>query len=277
MATVPVRVPVTKPLLRMGTPKPLPPDPRAYETFRVTQKFGSLDGFFQGQAHGAVDIGNFRCGDPAIAPITGLLRRTKDGAGALGVVIQSTVEPSVSWELWHLNGYAGPSSGLVTAGTQIGVVGRTGLGDVCHMHIEYKLNGVKQDPEPYLFGTPLVIGEDEMISCHPVREQWDIPAGTQFYTDGPEQGQPKVFSTAERRWSNGETEDGLWRRVEYGPEELWIRRADLVPRAGTRNPATGYGSASMGSTEAQVKTRERAAADAVLEPAKAAASRYGAS
>jgi hypothetical protein len=276
MSTVPVRLPVTKPLLRMGTPKPMPPDPRAYETFRVTQQFGSLDGYFPGQVHGATDIGNFRCGDPAVAPINGTLRRVKDSAGALGVVITSTIEPSVTWELWHLDGYTGPSTGFMVAGTQVGIVGKTGLGAVCHMHIECKISGRKIDPEPYLFGTPLVVGEDDVVICKPVREQWDVPTGTVFYVQGPEQGIPKSFTSPERLWSNGETLDGLWRRVEYTDEELWLRRSDIVPRAGTRNPRTGYGSAAMGITETQAKARELNAADKVLEAAKAAAKTFGA-
>jgi hypothetical protein len=277
MSTVPVRLPVTKPLLRMGTPKPLPPDPRAYETFRVTQKFGSLDGFFPGQVHGALDIGNFRCGDPAVTPIAGTVARVRDSAGALGIVIRSSVEPSVTYELWHLNGYTGPSTGFAPSGTQIGIVGRTGLGDVCHMHIELKVLGVKRDPEPYFFGTPLVIGqEDTMPRLRPVREQWDIPAGTPFWLDGPEQGIPKSFTSPERRWSISESVDSLWRTIEYDSEVLWVKRVDIVPRAGTRNPRTGYGTPSLGLTETQAKARELNAADKVLEAAKAAAKTYGA-
>jgi hypothetical protein len=182
VTTVPVRSPVTKPLLRAGTAKPVPPDPRAYDTFRVTQQFGSLDGFFEGKTHGAVDVGNFRCGDVVVAPITGILRRVQDNAtalgaatNALGVVIASTVAPSVTFELWHLNGYAGPSSGLVTAGTQVGVVGRTGLGNVCHLHIECKFSGRKVDPEPYLFGTPLVVGEEDDMA---------LPTDAGYFVEG---------------------------------------------------------------------------------------------
>jgi hypothetical protein len=32
---------------------------------------------------------------------------------------------------------------------------------VCHLHIECKFSGRKVDPEPYLFGTPLTVGEED--------------------------------------------------------------------------------------------------------------------
>jgi hypothetical protein len=208
VTTVPVRSPVTKPLLRAGTSKPVPPDPRAYDTFRVTQQFGSLDGFFPGQVHGAVDIGNFRCGDPVVAPISGMLTRVRDDAtasgaatDALGVRILSTVAPAVSFELWHLNGYAGPSSGFVAAGTQVGVVGRTGLGNVCHLHIECKFSGRKVDPEPYLFGTPLVVGEEDDMA---------LPTEAGYFVEGTVGGpgvnlRVKAETTEGARLTTGET------------------------------------------------------------------------
>jgi hypothetical protein len=191
----------------MGTAKPVPPDPRAYDTFRVTQQFGSLDGFFPGQVHGAVDIGNFRCGDPVVAPISGMLTRVKDDAtasgaatDALGVRIISTVAPAVVWELWHLNGYAGPVSGFVAAGTQVGVVGRTGLGNVCHVHIECKISGRKVDPEPYLFGTPLVVGEEDDMA---------LPTDAGYFVEGTVAAGVNLRVTAEStdgaRTTTGET------------------------------------------------------------------------
>ena len=116
-----------------------------------------------------------------------------------------------------------------------------------------------------------------MVVCKPAREQWSIPAGTPFWTEGPEMGPSKSFTAPERRWSNGETSDGAFRRIEYGDEELWLKRADIVSVPGTRNPASGYGSPSMGATASQVKQAQGVAADKVLEAAKAAAKTYGAS
>jgi hypothetical protein len=91
-------------------------------------------------------------------------------------------------------------------------------------------------------------GEDEMPTfTRPVRQKWAIPAGTEFYTGGPELGQRKFFTANVELWSNGETVDGNWRRFEYGDEELWLRRAGLTPLHGTRNPATGFGAPTLGS------------------------------
>ena len=90
-------------------------------------------------------------------------------------------------------------------------------------------------------------------------------------------GPAKIFTTAEKRWSNGETTDGVYRRIEYGEEELWLERSTITPIAGTRNPATGYGTPIMGATPGEVRAAQTVAADKVLEAAKAAAKPYGAS
>lgn len=137
--------------------------------FRVTQGFGSLDGYFKGQAHGAVDIGNTRCGDPVVAMQAGILRRMTDGAKAAGLAATDALGAAIdhgngiSTEYWHLDGYAGPASGRVEQGQQIGVVGDTGIGAVCHLHVEAKRNGVRFDPEPLMFGGSVSIEmEDDM-------------------------------------------------------------------------------------------------------------------
>lgn len=187
MSIIRFRSPVTKPLLRAGTPKPAPPDPRAYDTFRVTQQFGTPDSFYaeldirEGRTprtHGATDVGNYRCGEPVVAMAAGTVRRVRDNAtalgapsDALGVVIDHG--GGITSEYWHLDRYAGPSSGPVAQGQQIGVVGRTGLGNVCHLHVEVKRNGVKLDPEPLMFGGSLTV-EDDM----------QLPSGAGYLASG---------------------------------------------------------------------------------------------
>ncbi len=88
---------------------------------------------------------------------------------------------------------------------------------------------------------PALYGEDMAVFTRPVREKWKIPSGTEFYTGGPAMGEQKWFTAAVELWSNGESTDGLWRRCEYGVEELWLRRKSMTAISGTRNPATGYG------------------------------------
>ena len=92
----------------------------------------------------------------------------------------------------------------------------------------------------------LLYETDMPILTRPVREKWRIPAGTEFYTGGPEQGDRKLFTAEVELWSNGETLDGAWRRIEYGSEELYLRRKAMTPIPGTRNPATGYGAPVIG-------------------------------
>jgi hypothetical protein len=168
MANIGFRSPVKVQLLRFGASKPLPPNPRAHDTFRVTTRFldpdtlGRRDAAGNVLRHNAIDIGNFRCGDPVIAMAGGVARRTHDDAkahgaanDALGIVIDHG--DGVVTEYWHLSSFAVADRVKVRRGQQIGFVGNTGLGGACHCHVELKLNGVQTDPEPHMFGQALSI------------------------------------------------------------------------------------------------------------------------
>lgn len=162
------RAPVTLPLLRAGTPKPAPPDPRAYESFRVTQRFGDRDHFYaDGRSHNATDVGNYRCGEPVVAMAAGIAYHVTDNATALGAKtnalgIAIDHGQGVRSEYWHLDSRSVYNGQAVNAGFLIGTVGRTGLGDVCHLHLEVKVNGVRIDPEPLMFGGSLM--EDTVLA-----------------------------------------------------------------------------------------------------------------
>ncbi|MGZ8512637.1 MAG: peptidoglycan DD-metalloendopeptidase family protein [Candidatus Limnocylindria bacterium] len=162
MAKIAFRSPVTVPLLRFGTPKPLPPDPRAFETFRVTKRSRDPDPGGPGGKHLAVDIGNFRCGDPIVAMAPGKAHRAHDEAkadgapsNALGIRIDHG--SGVVTEYWHFDAFLVRDVATVSAGDPIGVVGTTGNVDGCHCHIELKVKTARQDPEPFLFGKTLTV------------------------------------------------------------------------------------------------------------------------
>ena len=91
----------------------------------------------------------------------------------------------------------------------------------------------------------LLYGDDMAVLTRPVRELWKIPSGSDFWTGGPALGEQKWFTANVELWSNGETLDGLWRRIEYGDEELWMLRAGKTPVPGSRNPATGFGTPTL--------------------------------
>jgi hypothetical protein len=161
------RSPVRVPLLRFGTSKPTPPDPRAYDTFRVTQRFDDPDSINPSVKHRAVDIGNFRCGDTLVAMAPGVAYRVKDNAmaargapsDALGIRIDHGY--GVLSEIWHMSQWLVENGSHVNAGQTIGSVGATGLGSVCHAHVEIKINGVRIDPEPMMFGSSLTIDSED--------------------------------------------------------------------------------------------------------------------
>jgi len=150
---------------RRPTTKPVHPAnwqrPAGNTDFRVTQDYDSLDGYYQGTPHRAVDLGNFRCGDDVVAMAAGTLRRTSDSAGALGAIIEHG--GGISTEYWHLDGYVLPASGKIASGQKFGVVGDTGLGGVCHLHVEAKRDGVRFDPEPLIFGGSVDTEDGDMV------------------------------------------------------------------------------------------------------------------
>lgn len=245
--------------------------------YRITADYRSTD-LINGGLHRAVDVGNFRQGDPVYAPADCTAIALRHFDGALGVLFLA--EQEHAWELWHLGSVLVSFQGTeVLQGQRVGTTGNTGRQPMPdHTHIELERQGVRIDPESYLLGAdfPYFARGDQVPRLRPVREQWNIPSGTPFWLDGPEQGERKVFITPETRWSNSESTDTLWRLIEYGDEVLWVQRSGLTPVKGSRNPSSGYGSPALGITEATARSRETKAADVVLEAAKAAAGKYGA-
>lgn len=165
------RSPVNRPLHRQGHARQSGQD----FDFRVTQRFGDPDFYWSkidpakaALGHRASDIGNWRCGDPIVAMASGTARRLRDNASrigppgtsdALGVRIDHG--SGVATEYWHLASYSVPDGSRIAAGQEIGRLGATGLGAVCHTHIEMKVNGQRVDPEPHMFGASWPLDEED--------------------------------------------------------------------------------------------------------------------
>lgn len=169
MAVMHFRSPVELPLLRKGTPKPAPPDERAYASFRVTQRFDDRDFYYNdGRLHRATDIGNYGCNQWIVAMADGVAYRVRDNATALGASsdalgVRIDHGRGITTEYWHLNRQDVGNGQPIKAGQRIGIHGSTGLGSVCHCHIEAKRNGERIDPEPLMFGGFLVVPEDDDV------------------------------------------------------------------------------------------------------------------
>lgn len=137
--------------------------PNGRPAFRITQRFNDINPAFPTLgAHRATDLGNFYCGEAVYAVYSGKAQTIgPDQYGALGIIIDHGWGLSV---YWHLNAFTIPRGDAVPVGwgQQIGIVGKTGLGAVCHLHFEIKVNGVRIDPEPYLLGAPLVLEDSDV-------------------------------------------------------------------------------------------------------------------
>lgn len=123
--------------------------------YRVTADFDDPD-ILNGGMHKAVDVGNFRRGHTIKAPAKCRAKGLKHTDGALGVVFD--LGGKVTLELWHLDKVLVPYTSYVDVswGQAVGATGATGAtlpnGQPmpAHTHIEFKIDGVKQDPLPYL-------------------------------------------------------------------------------------------------------------------------------
>lgn len=116
--------------------------------FRVTQRFADTDRYFGGP-HGALDLGNFNCGDVLLSSIAGRVVNKRDIYGALICEIMADSGDVVGYG--HLRAYGKTTGYLVGEGVIVGYVGDTGLGGVCHCHFYHRLpNGRLTDPWPEL-------------------------------------------------------------------------------------------------------------------------------
>lgn len=168
MPTLTFRSPVTRALHPKEWDRP-----EGNTDFRVTQQFDDPDFYWSGidpvkaaLGHRATDIGQGFCGGLIVAMQAGRFTRLRDNATALGAptnALGGRIDHGfgITTEYWHLDGWIAADGALVIPGQPIGFLGKTGLGMVCHCHIEAKRNGVRFDPEPLMFGGSVEAGEDE--------------------------------------------------------------------------------------------------------------------
>lgn len=137
--------------------------PAGSRDYRITTTFDGVD-LINGGTHQAIDLGNFRQGDPVRAPIACQVRGYRHWDGALGVGMRL----GGPWvlELWHLDRVDCPLDRWtqVPAGTILGVTGDSGRVFGAHTHAELERLGVRVDPAAYFLGlaTLTIDLEDDM-------------------------------------------------------------------------------------------------------------------
>lgn len=288
MTTLTFRRPTSEPLHRETWIRPA--SGAEADDFRITQQFDDLDSYWSNvdpakaaQKHHATDIGNARCGYPLVAMAAGRITRHHDNATAYGAPTDALcarldVGPGsgVVIDCWHVSGWAVPDGALVSAGTAIAYVGKTGLGQVCHCHITARLNGVLFDPEPLMFGGSITL-EEELMS-RPVTGliQAVLGEGNNIRkSPGGDLARKTdkaifvdVLALAEERsaWrivaSDGSvTEGDQWFEIEAYGERGYVATA-LLPEPKLTTQGAEVLPAIGGITEADVAKRELAARDA---------------
>lgn len=173
MTTLRFRSPVTRPLYPPRT------GARIADEFYVTQRFTDPDFYWKNidtakylAGHRATDIGNGQCGYPIVAMTSGKVFHLEDNATAYGAPNNALgqrldVGHGVMIDVWHLASRSVANGATVSAGQEIGKLGKTGLGQICHAHFEARINGVRIDPEPLMFGGSITIGEEDDLTIPP--------------------------------------------------------------------------------------------------------------
>lgn len=124
--------------------------PNGHPGFRVTQRFDDWDAIFHTEKHGALDLGNWHCGDAVVAMADGVVTPLGDPNGAIGQNIDH--DNGYSTQYYHLSRRVELIGQRVKKGRTIGYVGKTGLNTAgCHLHVVV-INPKRQlvDPWPLL-------------------------------------------------------------------------------------------------------------------------------
>jgi hypothetical protein len=209
--------------------------PDGDHSYRVTNPFDGVD-LINGGLHRAVDLGNFRMGDPLRSPANCEAKGRHHFDGAIGIDLR--LYPDVIVTLWHLSGHL--LSGVwreVARGQLLGYTGNTGKQPMpAHTHVELWRGNTRHDPEPFLLGMPLL--EDDMQVRQIITEDW-------MTRTGPDNG---WFLDAQRnrKWFNDRVRvttvaevlynGSNYRLVSWGStgEPLLMPRMNLEPIPGTR-------------------------------------------
>lgn len=108
--------------------------------------------------HEGIDIGA-AAGTPILAANGGLVVYSHNGMAGYGNVVIITHGDGTLTLYAHCTATFVVAGQHVTRGQVIAIVGDTGLAHGAHLHFEYRVNGVSQDPEPLFIGRPPARGE----------------------------------------------------------------------------------------------------------------------
>ncbi len=103
--------------------------------------------------HEGIDIGA-PAGTPILAANGGLVVYSHNGMAGYGNVVVITHGDGTLTLYAHCTATFVVAGQHVNQGQVIAIVGDTGLAHGAHLHFEYRVNGVSQDPEPLFIGRP---------------------------------------------------------------------------------------------------------------------------
>lgn|GEM_PF-3235067 len=103
--------------------------------------------------HEGIDIGA-PAGTPILAANAGLVVYSHNGMAGYGNVVIITHGDGTLTLYAHCTATFVVAGQQVAQGQVIAIVGETGLAHGAHLHFEYRVNGVSQDPEPLFTGRP---------------------------------------------------------------------------------------------------------------------------
>ena len=209
------------------------------QPFKPATKPGGLP------VHDGLDIDNGgRAGhDPIIAIADGTVTRAKTRTDGANVV---RINHADGWSSGyaHLHDILVHLDQPVTRGQRLGTLGDTGHVTGPHVHFDISRFDKRLDPWPLLDQNRTDLEEEWMpLPLRERFERWTVPAGTQFFTEGPGIGPVKSFDSEEHLETVAESADGKWRLLRFqnspsAPRELlYVQRRALKPKVQGGEPA----------------------------------------
>ncbi|MEG0873161.1 MAG: M23 family metallopeptidase [Clostridia bacterium] len=116
----------------------------------ITSKYGARDEIFKGVEpyHTGIDIAN-KLGTPIHSATDGVVIKVESNNKYYGNNVLVQIE-GIIFKYAHMSKISVKEGETISQGTQIGLMGSTGMSTGSHLHFEIKINGRTVDPQNFI-------------------------------------------------------------------------------------------------------------------------------